>query len=381
MLRGAMSVTAALPAVPHAVARRARPVRSETWGGGASRHRRHQPAVPERAWTSSTAARGRRVRVSPEPALGPRSSRSVFARLKSSSRDDHPGCAASDPGAKAPTEETVDDSTPRPRGVVNGVAWASARVLELDANVPGWWSFPHERDEDGRFTGPVATTGPPTGAFSDSGGTNDARTKKNKPPSFSFGDDRWTRFVREDLRPPRRAPPPQKLSIAPMMEYTTPHFRHLVRLLTANTWLYTEMEVDQTLGTPITRVWIGLISSPDTSRCTRGLRPRALALASRVAAPYGYDELNLNCGCPSPKVAGRQLRRQPHARPFAGADCARRWRKTWGRARDGEVPRGSGRRGLARRAVRVRRARLREHARARPRTTNPSLRSTRVKRC
>ena len=99
--------------------------------------------------------------------------------------------------------------------------WASARVLELDANVPGWWSFPHEKDADGRFAVPAE--------------------------SFSFRDDRWTGCVRESLRPPRDAPPPQKLSIAPMMEYTTPHFRHLVRLLTANTWLYTEMEVDQTL--------------------------------------------------------------------------------------------------------------------------------------
>jgi hypothetical protein len=54
-------------------------------------------------------------------------------------------------------------------------------------------------------------------------------------------------FVRDDLRPPRSSLPPQRLSIAPMMEYTTPHFRHLVRLLTKNTWLYTEMEVDQTL--------------------------------------------------------------------------------------------------------------------------------------
>lgn len=34
---------------------------------------------------------------------------------------------------------------------------------------------------------------------------------------------------------------------APMMDYTTAHFRYLCRLLSVNTWLYTEMEVDQTL--------------------------------------------------------------------------------------------------------------------------------------
>ena len=36
-----------------------------------------------------------------------------------------------------------------------------------------------------------------------------------------------------------------------------------------------------------------------------GSDPELLAVASAVAAPYGYDELNLNCGCPSPKVAGK----------------------------------------------------------------------------
>jgi hypothetical protein len=152
MLRGAMSVTAALPAVPRAVARRARPACSRRWGGGGSSHRRHPPAVAEPAWTTGRlGARRRFLRVSSETAVGPRSFRKA-ARL-ASSRDDDPGCAASDPGAKPPVDETVDDATPRPRGSVNGVQWASARVLELDANVPGWWSFPHERDEDGRFTG------------------------------------------------------------------------------------------------------------------------------------------------------------------------------------------------------------------------------------
>ena len=166
---------------------------------------------------------------------------------------------------------------------MNGVEWASARVLELDANVPGWWSFPHEKDADGRFAVPAE--------------------------SFSFRDDRWTGCVRESLRPPRDAPPPQKLSIAPMMEYTTPHFRHLVRLLTANTWLYTEMEVDQTLRHTdhprLDRFLDFPVAGHPTALQLGGSDPELLAVASRVAAPYGYDELNLNCGCPSPKVAGK----------------------------------------------------------------------------
>jgi tRNA-dihydrouridine synthase A len=35
-----------------------------------------------------------------------------------------------------------------------------------------------------------------------------------------------------------------------------------------------------------------------------GNEPELLAEAARIAAPYGYDEINLNCGCPSDKVAG-----------------------------------------------------------------------------
>ena len=286
MLRGALSVTAALPAVPHAVARRARPVRIARWGGGGSSHRRHRPAVAEREWTTKPDARTRVPRASPRTTVGPRSFRSS-ARI-ASSRDDDPGCAASCSGAKTPAEETADDATPRPRGVVNGVEWASARVLELDANVPGWWSFPHEKDADGRFA--VPRGGLPA-------------------ESFSFRDERWTGFVRESLRPRRQTLPPQKLSIAPMMEYTTPHFRHLVRLLTKNTWLYTEMEVDQTLKHTdhprLDRFLDFPVAGHPTALQLGGSDPELLAVASRVAAPYGYDELNLNCGCPSPKVAGK----------------------------------------------------------------------------
>ena len=305
MLRGAMSVTAALPAVPHAVARRARPACSGRWGGGSS-HRRHPSAEP--AWTTGRLdARRRALRAPSETAVGPRSFRSA-ARL-ASSRDDDPGCAASDPGAKPPVDETVDDATPRPRGVVNGVEWASARVLELDANVPGWWSFPHERDEDGRFA-VLGERGVGTNAERRSTGASESGGGANAHSSrLSFRDDGWTGFVREDLRPPRDALPPQKLSIAPMMEYTTPHFRHLVRLLTKNTWLYTEMEVDQTLRHTdhprLDRFLDFPVAGHPTSLQLGGADPELLAIASAVAAPYGYDELNLNCGCPSPKVAGK----------------------------------------------------------------------------
>ena len=100
--------------------------------------------------------------------------------------------------------------------------------------------------------------------------------------------------------------PPQLLSVAPMMDYTDVHYRQLARLMSRNTWLYTEMVVDSTL-----------IHNPDHDRFLAfppeqhpiscqlgGSNPETLAKAAKIVAAYGYDEINLNCGCPSDRVAG-----------------------------------------------------------------------------
>ncbi|KAK9829203.1 hypothetical protein WJX72_004471 [[Myrmecia] bisecta] len=100
--------------------------------------------------------------------------------------------------------------------------------------------------------------------------------------------------------------PPQLLSVAPMMDWTDVHYRQLARLLSKNTWLYTEMVVDKTL-----------IHNPDHDRflwfppeqhpvvCQLGgSDPASLAAAVKIVERYGYDEINLNCGCPSSRVAG-----------------------------------------------------------------------------
>jgi hypothetical protein len=140
------------------------------------------------------------------------------------------------PGAKKQLEETiVPENQNLPRGTVNGVRWASGRVLTLDKHVPGWWRFPHHLRSDDLAKRRNSITS--RKMFDGCDATFDA--------SFATAD--WQTFLRDDeLKVPTQVPP-QLLSIAPMMEYTTPHFRHLVRLLTKKTWLYTEMEVDQTL--------------------------------------------------------------------------------------------------------------------------------------
>ena len=93
------------------------------------------------------------------------------------------------------------------------------------------------------------------------------------------------------------------LSVAPMMEWTDRHCRFFHRLLTRRTLLYTEM------------VTTGAVLRGDRARLLAydpaehplaiqlgGSDPRALAECARIAADLGYDEVNLNVGCPSDRV-------------------------------------------------------------------------------
>ena len=97
------------------------------------------------------------------------------------------------------------------------------------------------------------------------------------------------------------------LSIAPMMEYTDRHFRFLMRLLTRHTRLYTEMVVDSTLiHSPQAKGYLRFSPEEHPVACQLGgSAPVSLAAAARLVEEMGYDEVNLNCGCPSPKVAGK----------------------------------------------------------------------------
>ena len=97
-----------------------------------------------------------------------------------------------------------------------------------------------------------------------------------------------------------------RLSIAPMMEWTTSHFRFLARLLTRRTLLYTEMFVDNTLlFSPHAAEMLRFHPAEHPVACQLGgCNPVTLARAAALAERAGYDEVNLNCGCPSAKVAG-----------------------------------------------------------------------------
>ena len=107
-----------------------------------------------------------------------------------------------------------------------------------------------------------------------------------------------------------------RFSIAPMMDWTDRHCRVFHRILSRHARLYTEMVTagavihgprDRLLG-------FDAVEHPVAVQLG-GSVPADLAAAARICADYGYDEINLNCGCPSDRVKngsfGACLMREP----------------------------------------------------------------------
>ncbi|MBY6081613.1 tRNA dihydrouridine(20/20a) synthase DusA [Ruegeria arenilitoris] len=94
-----------------------------------------------------------------------------------------------------------------------------------------------------------------------------------------------------------------RLSVAPMMDWTDRHCRYLHRLLSAETLLYTEMVTAPAL---VRGGALHLLDhSPEEHSVALqlgGSDPQELAQAAALGAEAGYDEINLNCGCPSDRV-------------------------------------------------------------------------------
>jgi tRNA-dihydrouridine synthase A len=97
-----------------------------------------------------------------------------------------------------------------------------------------------------------------------------------------------------------------KLSIAPMIDWTYSHFRVLMRLLAPDALLYTEMQTTGAIqNNPQRALYFNHVEHPLAIQLG-GSDPNALAKCALIAEEAGYDEINLNLGCPSDKVqAGR----------------------------------------------------------------------------
>ena len=114
------------------------------------------------------------------------------------------------------------------------------------------------------------------------------------------------------------------MSVAPMMDWTDRHCRYLHRLLSRHTLLYTEM------------VTTGALVHGDVPRHLRfnaeehpvalqlgGSEPTDLAHCARLGEQWGYDEINLNCGCPSERVQRGAFGACLMNEPQLVADCVK----------------------------------------------------------
>ncbi|XP_057511531.1 uncharacterized protein LOC130793714 isoform X1 [Actinidia eriantha] len=100
---------------------------------------------------------------------------------------------------------------------------------------------------------------------------------------------------------------PPWFSVAPMMEWTDNHYRTLARLISKHAWLYTEMLAAETIVFQKGNLDRFLAYTPEQHPIVLqigGSNLENLAKATELANAYSYDEINFNCGCPSPRVAG-----------------------------------------------------------------------------
>ncbi|KAF0863931.1 tRNA dihydrouridine(20/20a) synthase DusA [Pseudomonas sp. LD120] len=119
----------------------------------------------------------------------------------------------------------------------------------------------------------------------------------------------------------------RRFSVAPMMDWTDRHCRFFLRLLSKQTLLYTEM------------VTTGALLNGDHERFLRyhqsehplalqlgGSTPADLAACARMAQEHGYDEVNLNIGCPSDRVQNNMIGACLMGHPALVADCVKAMR-------------------------------------------------------
>src|SRR5689334_818495 len=113
-----------------------------------------------------------------------------------------------------------------------------------------------------------------------------------------------------------------RFSIAPMMEWTDRHCRFFHRLLTRRALLYTEM---LTTGAVLRGNRARLLAFDPAEHPVAvqlgGSDPRALAESARICADLGYDEINLNVGCPSDRVQSGRFGACLMAEPQLVGEC------------------------------------------------------------
>lgn len=114
----------------------------------------------------------------------------------------------------------------------------------------------------------------------------------------------------------------RRLSIAPMMDWTDRHCRAFHRTLTTRALLYTEMVTAPAVlhGDQARLLGFDAVEHPVALQLG-GSDPDQLAQAARIGEQYGYDEINLNVGCPSDRVQSGRFGACLMREPELVADC------------------------------------------------------------
>ncbi len=114
----------------------------------------------------------------------------------------------------------------------------------------------------------------------------------------------------------------KSISVAPMMDCTDRHDRYFLRLISKNVKLYTEMIVADAIikGDKNFLLNFNLSEKPLTLQIG-GSVPNELGKVAKIAEDYGYDEVNLNLGCPSKKVQKNKFGACLMKEPNLVGDC------------------------------------------------------------
>ena len=114
----------------------------------------------------------------------------------------------------------------------------------------------------------------------------------------------------------------RKVSVAPMMDCTDRHERYFLRLISKNILLYTEMVVDEAISRGNKKRLLQFnINEKPVALQLGGSSPKLLSEATKIGEDFGYDEINLNLGCPSKKVEKNKFGACLMKEPNLVADC------------------------------------------------------------
>jgi tRNA-dihydrouridine synthase A len=120
---------------------------------------------------------------------------------------------------------------------------------------------------------------------------------------------------------------PRRVSVAPMLDWTDRHCRSLHRFISRHAWLYTEMvTTGALLHGDVPRHLAFTPAEAPVALQLGGSEPDDLARAAKLGEQWGYDEINLNCGCPSERVQRGAFGACLMNEPQLVADCVKAMR-------------------------------------------------------